>query len=216
MTTPGITITGQVVFEQGPPSPMPAQLRIMATVGNPDEMSGLQSPQPALVKPDLTFTMKGLLGELLLRASAPNQYLKSVMAGSEDITDKPREFKSNDRVTITLTSRASTVEGNVSDAAGAPTTDAGIILFSEDKAFWRFNSSRVRRSPVDPSGHFRLAGLLPGRYLIVAVVRDRINVPMSNDPALFEELSKVATALVIGEDEERSVDLKVVVGNPGQ
>jgi hypothetical protein len=216
MTTPGITITGQVVFEQGPPSPIPGQLRVMAAAGNPDEMSGLQPPQPALVKPDLTFTMKGLLGEFLLRASAPNQYLKSVMAGSEDITDKPHEFKSNDRVTITLTSRTSTVEGNVSDAAGAPTTDAGIILFSEDKASWRFNSSRVRRSPVDPSGHFRLAGLLPGRYLIVAVVRDRINVPMSGDTALFEELSKVATALVIGEDEERRVDLKVVAGSGGQ
>jgi len=179
-------------------------------------MSGLQSPQPALVKPDLTFTIKGLLGEFMLRASAPNQYLKSVMAGSDDITDKPREFKSNDRVTITLTSRASTVEGNVSDAAGAASTEAGVILFSEDKAAWRFNSARVKRSPVDPSGHFRLAGLLPGRYLIVAVPRDRLNMPMGGDTALFEELSKVATALVVGEDEERRVDLKVVPGSGGQ
>jgi hypothetical protein len=216
MTTPGITITGQIVFEQGPPSPMPAQLRVMAMGGNPDEMSGLQPPQPTLVKPDLTFTMKGLVGEFLLRTSGPNQYLKSVMAGSEDITDKAREFKSNDRITITLTSRASTVEGNVSDAAGAPSTDAGIVLFSEDKASWRFGSLRTKRSPVDPYGHFRIAGLMPGRYLIVAVSRDRINGPMGGDTALFEELSKVATALVIGEDEERKVDLKVVAGSGGQ
>jgi hypothetical protein len=219
MTTPGVTITGQVVFEQGPPSPTPAQLRVMAVVGNQDDMAGLQTPQPALVRPDLTFTIKGLLGEFMLRPSfqlAPNQYLKSVTAGSEDITDKPREFKSNDRVTITLTSRAATVEGNVTDGAGAPSTEAGVILFSEDKAAWRFNSSRVKRSPVDPSGHFHLAGLLPGRYLIVAVPRDRLSMPMSGDTALFEELSKVATALVIGDDEERKVDLKVVAGSGGQ
>jgi hypothetical protein len=219
MTTPGVAITGQVVFEQGPPSPipgMPGPLRVMAMVGNPDDMAGLQTPQPALVKPDLTFAMKGLLGEFLLRASAPSQYLKSVTVGGEDITDKPREFKSNDRVTITLTSRASTVEGNVSDGAGAPSTEAGVILFSEDKAAWRFNSSRVRRSPVDPSGHFLLSGLLPGRYLIVAVPRERLGMQIGNDTAIFEELSKVATALVIGEDEERKVDLKIVAGSEGQ
>jgi carboxypeptidase family protein len=221
MTTPGVTITGQVVFEQGPPSPipgMPGPLRVMAMVGNPEEMSGLQPPQPAVVKPDLTFTMKGLLGELLLRASAPSQYLKSVTVGSQDITDKPREFKANDRITITLTSRVSTVEGNVSDAAGAPMTDAGIILFSEEKATWRYSSARTKRSPVDPYAHFRITGLMPGRYLIVAVPRDRFNVPNFGDAnsALFEELSKVATALVIGEDEERKVDLKVVTGSGGQ
>ncbi|MDP9324606.1 MAG: carboxypeptidase-like regulatory domain-containing protein, partial [Acidobacteriota bacterium] len=219
MTTPGVTIAGQVVFEQAPPSPMPGQLRVMATVGNPDEMSGLQPPQPALVKPDLTFTIKGLLGEFMLRPSfqvTPNHYLKSVIAGNEDITDKPREFKSTDRVTITLTSRASTVEGNVTDGAGAPSTEAGVILFSEDKAGWRFNSSRVKRSPVDPTGHFRLAGLLPGQYLIVAVPRERLSMPMGGESGLFEELSRVATALVIGEDEERKVDLKVVTGSGGQ
>lgn len=216
MTTPGIAITGQVVFEQGPPSPMPIEFRVMAIVGSQDEMSGLQPPQPVVVKPDLTFTMKGLLGEFLLRASAPNQYVKSVMVGNEDITDKPREFKPNDRVTITLTSRASTVEGNVSDGAGAPSTEAGVILFSEDKAAWRFNSSRVKRSPVDPSGHFLLQGLLPGRYLIVAVPRERLSMPLGNDTAIFEELSKVAAALVIGDDEERKVDLKIVAGSGGQ
>jgi hypothetical protein len=219
MTTPGVAITGQVVFEQGPPSPMPAQLRVMAVMGNPDDMAGLQTPQPALVKPDMSFTIKGLLGEFMLRPAfqiAPNHYLKSVTVGNEDITDKPREFKSNDRVTITLTSRASTVEGNVTDVAGAPSTEAGVILFSEDKAGWRFNSSRVKRSPVDPSGHFRLAGLLPGRYLIVAIPRERLSMQIGNDTAIFEELSKVATALVIGEDEERKVDLKIVPGSAGQ
>ncbi len=215
MTTPGVTITGQVVLEQGPPSAMPPQIRVMATVGNPDEMSGLQGPQPAVVTPDLTFTMKGLMGEFLLRASGPNQYLKSVTVGSEDITDGPREFKANDRVTITLTSRASTLEGNVIDATGAPATDAGIILFSEDKASWRFNSTRTKRSAVDQNGHFRVSGLMPGRYLVAAVPRDRLNVTPA-DTAFFEELSKEATSLVLGEDEQRRVDLKVVAGNGGQ
>jgi hypothetical protein len=216
MTTAGVTIAGQVVFEQSPTSPTPGQARVMATPGNPDEMSGLQWPQPAVVKPDQTFTMKGLLGEFLLRASAPNQYLKSVTLGSEDITDSPREFKASDRVTITLTSRASTLEGNVVDAAGAPSTDAGIVLFAEDKSAWRFNSSRTKRSSVDPNGHFRVSGLMPGRYLIAAVPRARLNVPPGVDSTFFEELAKEATSLVLGEDEQRRVDLKIVAGSSEQ
>lgn len=213
VTTPGVTISGQVVFEQGPPTTTADTVRIMATIGNPDEMSGVPSPQPAVMRPDLTFTMKGLLGDHMLRASGPNQYLKSVTVGGEDITDTPREFKAGDRVTITLTSRASAVEGNVADAAGAASPDAGILLFSDDKASWRFNSARLRRSTVDANGHFRIPGLMPGRYFIAALPRERLSMPMNGDPAFFEELSKVATSLTIGEDEERKVDLKIVAAN---
>jgi hypothetical protein len=213
MTTPGVTITGQVVFEQGAPPPGSGQMRVMATAGNSDEMMlGLQPPQPAVVQPDSTFTMKSLMGELMLRVSGPNQYLKSVTVGGEDITDSAREFKASDRVTITVTSRASTLEGNVLDAAGAVSTDAGIILFSDDKASWRFNSSRTKRSFVDPYGHYRIPGLMPGRYLVAAIPRDRLSGPMGADTDLFEQLSKVATSLVIGEDEERRVDLKLSDG----
>ena len=129
-TSPGATITGQVVFEQGPPQLSPGQsslqMRVNATPGDPSGAMGLPGPQPALVAPDLTFQLKGIMpGELLLRSSAPNQVVKAVMLGAEDITDTPREFKNGDRVTIVMTSRTSIVEGNVTDEKGAPVTDAG-------------------------------------------------------------------------------------------
>ena len=51
---------------------------------------------------------------------------------------------------------------------------------------------------------------MPGRYVIAAVPRDRLGVPsMAVDLAFFEELSKEATPLVLGEDDQRKVDLKV-------
>jgi hypothetical protein len=194
LTSPGATITGQVVFEQGPPAQMPQ----------------------AVVSPDLTFTMKGMLGEFVLRGSAPNQYLKAVTLGGEDITDTPREFKTGDRVTIVLTSRASTLEGNVTDAKSQPSTDSGIILFSEDKASWRWNAFKTRRGFVDASGHFKMSGLMPGRYFVAAVPRERLNgLGSGADVTMFEQLAKEATSLVIGEDEQRQVDLKVVVDSGG-
>lgn len=220
VTNAGVTITGQIVFEHGPPvqqGNQPAQpIHVNAMVGDPmDNMGmGLPMPQAAVVTPELTFTMKGLMGEVLLRSSAPMHYLKSVTVNGADITDTPREFKAGGRVTITLSSRASTVEGNVTDAAGKPVTEGGIFLFSEDKASWRSNSIRTRRSGVDPNGHYRLTGLLPGRYFIVAVPRERLNVGMM-DSSLFEELSKDATSIVVGDDEQRQVDLRLIASTGG-
>jgi len=157
--------------------------------------------------------MKGMAGEYLLRASAPNQYLKAVLLGADDITDNPREFRNGDKVTLVLTSRTSTLEGDVVDAAGKPSADAALIVFAEDKASWRMNSSRIKRSLVAPNGHYRISGLLPGRYFAAAIARDRLDVPPGGtaaETAFFEQLAKEATSFVIGEDEQRQVDLKVV------
>jgi len=167
-------------------------------------------PPPVTAAPDFTFTMKGMMGEYLLRGGTQGQYLKAVMLGSEDITDTPREFKSGERVTIVMTSRASTVEGNVTDDKGELSADAGIVLFSEDKTSWRPNSIRTRRSGVQQNGHYRMQGLMPGRYFIAAVPRERLNGPL--DASIFEQLSKEATTVVVGEDETRLVDLKLLSG----
>jgi len=211
VTTPGATITGQVVFEQGPPAQTPQGFRITATMGNPEDGPGMSSPQPAVVAPDLTFNMKGLLGEWMLRTGVPNQYLKAVMLGGENIIDTPREFRTGDKVTIVLTSRASTLEGNVTDAAGQPVTEAALILFSEDKASWRSTSFKTRRSGTDQVGHYRFNGLMAGRYFVAALPRDRMGaLPLGSE--FFEQLSKEATSLVIGDDEQRQVDLKLLAG----
>jgi hypothetical protein len=222
ITTPGVTISGQIVFEQGPPlkanqtSSQP--VRVYATIGDPADNAGMgQGPSPAVAGPDMTFTIKGLIGEYLLRANASNapiQYLKSVSLNGNDITDTPREFKQGDRVIITLSSRSSTLEGSVTDDQGKPVTDAGLILFSEDKGSWRSNSIRTHRQTVDPTGHYRIMGLVPGRYFLTAVPRDRLSFG-TVDAGFFEQLSKEATSLVVGEDEQRQVDLKVVAAPGG-
>jgi protocatechuate 3,4-dioxygenase beta subunit len=215
-TSPGAAISGQVVFEQGPPQLAPGQaslqMRVNATPGDPMGMMGMPTPQPAVVAPDLSFQMKGFMpGEFLLRATGPNQVIKAVMVGAEDVTDTPREFKQGDRVTIVMTSRASIVEGNVTDEKGAPVTDAGILIFSDDKGSWRSNSVRTKRGGTDSNGHFRIMGLLPGRYYAIAAPRERMNISsMNQDAAYFEQLAKEATTLVVGEDETRQVDLKLV------
>ena len=209
VTSPGATISGRVVFEQGTPSPPPTQMRVVGSPGDPQTMAGLQMTPSAIVQPDLTFTMKRLMGELILRIGAAGQSLKSVTVNGRDITDTPYEFKQNDSVVFTLTSRTSTVEGTVTDATGKPASDGGVILFSEDKASWRPSSIRTRRTGIDPDGHYRLNSVLAGRYYLVALTRDRFGISLS-DAESFEQLAKDATTIVVGEDEQRTVDLKIV------
>jgi hypothetical protein len=71
------------------------------------------------------------------------------------------------------------------------------------------NSIRVHSSSSDANGHFRLQGLLPGRYYVLAAPRERVFVPF-RDGAFFEGLVKDATIVVVGEDEQRTIDLRLV------
>jgi hypothetical protein len=189
-------------------------LRVSVAFGDPEGSLGQPTPPPAQVSPDMTFTLKGLSGPVLLRAFGLAQtYVKTVQIGAEDISDTPHEFKSGDRVTIVLTTQASTLEGNVTDATGKPVSDATLLLFSDDKSAWRMNALRTRRSGTDTNGHFRMPGLLSGRYYLIALPRDRMNaLGAGTDSGVFETLSKEAVTLVMGEQEQRVVDVKVSTG----
>jgi hypothetical protein len=101
----------------------------------------------------------------------------------------------------------------VTDAKGSPVAEASIMLFGEDKGSWRAISVRTRRASPDQTGHFRLIGVLPGRYYIIATPRERLALPsFAMDAGYFEQFAKEATSLVIGEDEQRQVDLKLSAG----
>lgn len=211
VTGRGATITGQIVFEHGAPPPpangQPLRIQVTARSVDPRNAVGIPTPEPALVGPDLSFTMGGLRGRNVLGTSGRGPYLKSITAGGTDITDTPHEFKDGERVTIVLTDRASTLEGDVTGADGwsAGTT---VILFSEEKGSWRMDSSRTRRAQTDRTGHYRIPMLMPGRYYVAALVPERLQA-RAPDAAFFEELAKEATIVVIGEQEKRQVDLVI-------
>jgi protocatechuate 3,4-dioxygenase beta subunit len=210
-TNLGTTITGQIVFEAGPPTGDVSAMRVFASASTSNDAAGVPSPPPATVTEGYTFTLKGLMGEYVLRTGVASQFLKSVTVNGQDVTDTPREFKASDRVTITLTSRVSTIEGNVADTGDVQLAEAGIIVFSEDKASWRLSSISTKRTGLDPKGHFRITGLMPGRYYIAAIPRQRLALPgAEGDTAFFEQLAKEATSVVVGIDEQRTVDLHML------
>jgi hypothetical protein len=53
---------------------------------------------------------------------------------------------------------------------------------------------------------------MPGRYYVAAVPRQRLDVSRGGDvdAAFFEQLAKEATLVVVGADEQRTVDLRML------
>ncbi len=210
VTQPGATVAGRVVFAEGTPQNVPTSLRIFT---QPAERIMVMGPQPnATVSATLQFTLNDLFGPQLIRIGGlqPGQALKAVMLGATEITDTPVEFKSEHsrQLQIVVTTRASALDGTVTDERAEPAPDVMVLAIPEEKSSWKIGSPRLRMAPVS-KGKFELRGLLAGRYHVIAYPRSRITLTMETSQEAFEALIKEATTVVVGEDEKRTLDLRV-------
>jgi Carboxypeptidase regulatory-like domain len=144
------------------------------------------------------------------RGQAQAQWtLKSVLVGGQDVTDQPVELKPGqnvENVTVVLTDRSTEMSGTVRDSKGAPMTAITVIAFSSDQQFWRAQSRHILTSRTDAAGAFRLRGLPPGDYLVVAV--DSVEQGEWFDPAYLEQARAGATRLTLSEGEKKAQDLR--------
>jgi hypothetical protein len=213
---PTVNLAGRVVFETAPAPALAADaLSIDAFLKD----RSMEVPlRPPAVAADLTFTLRRLAGELIIRPNGRvmnNWVLKAVLLGNRDITDVPTEFRAEDsgRLQVVLTTRASELSGSVTNDKGEPAANSDVVLFSEDKASWFQSSLRFRLAYTGRDGRFDIKGLRSGRYYLIALPRERALNYQGVDAAVLEPLVKDATALVLGEDEQRVVDLRIT--NPG-
>jgi hypothetical protein len=210
ITQPGINLSGRVVLADAPPASAP-QLRIAFRRG---DSSIVRSPDiEATIGNDLRFQGADLFGPRLVRVSGLSSgwALKAVMLNGADITDVPTVFtKEHDgQLQVVLSSRLSTLEGEVRDETGKTVDDAMVYVFSEDRRSWSLASPRTIFSDVRPDGRFRVGGLTGGQYFAIAVAREGLRLPQFPREAFFELLSREATPFVIGDDERRTLDLRL-------
>jgi hypothetical protein len=217
-TKPTVNVTGQIVFESGAPPLKPGAVTVNLAAVNPRAMSFTQT-HPATVGADLQFTIRRIGGEFMLRpAGLPERWiLKAVLRGTDDITDKPVEFRAEDsgRVRVIVTNRWASITGTISNDRGEPMRDYRVVVFSEDRAAWFGRATRFRIAGVMQDGRFAARGLPGGRYYVAAVPIARMISDFEIDAAFLEPLVKDATFVVLGDDEERQVDLKVAAGSGG-
>jgi protocatechuate 3,4-dioxygenase beta subunit len=213
MTKPPVRLTGRVLFLEGTPTPQPSIQIAATTLDRRDSLEG--SVMQGRSGADLAFTIPRVFGEVILRPNGlpTGWYLKAVFRGTEDITDQPTEFTPKDAaVQVVLSSRMSTVEGRIVDAGSAGVAGNTVLLFSEDPAAQRSKSSRFHYAFTDRKGHFRFTGVHAGRYFITALPRTAAEGYHEAGPDFFEPLVREATSILVGEDEQRSVDVKLATG----
>lgn len=209
--TAGSTVSGTVLLEAS--TATGAELSRVRVGLTPTSSLPVPTPQASGVLMDGSFTLAPVIaGSYLLRVTGLPRTLalKGAYYGARDVTESPLEVRADQNpsgVTVVLTDRVIELSGTVFDADGQPQLDYTVIAFSTDPSNWRPLSRSIQAGRPDRSGQFRLRGLPPGDYYVVAV--DDVESGEWFDPAFLDGIRRHATSVSLGEGETKSLELKL-------
>ena len=207
----GASITGAVTFLPGQgPAPDPTQIRLSAPSTDQSDFG----PQPnARVDKDGRFALEGVsAGSHLVRAAGNLRgwVLKSVTIGGRDVTDTPVAVRSGEtlgNVVVSFTDRLNEVNGKVTDEGGAASPDFTVLAFPTDASLWRPLARQIMTARPDQTGQYRIRGLPPGEYYLVAV--DPAEQGEWFEPAYLDDHRAGAGRITLGEGDVKTHDFKV-------
>jgi peptidoglycan hydrolase-like protein with peptidoglycan-binding domain len=203
------TARGRVSFE-GPIAPPRDPRSVMVSFRPADLFSVMPGGGPETeLNAAWEFQISNLAGQGVIRVDAPMEWaLKSIRLGGRDITDRPYDFQAADvsGLEVVLTSALGGVAGSVLDA-GQAAANAAIVVFGADDARPALPATRTAFTRSNQRGAFSVRGLVPGRYLAVAVPQVS---PLQIDPAWFAARRPFATAIEVAEGSDVSVVLTVI------
>ena len=208
---PGAVARGRITFEGSNTLPAPDRVSIGAMpidfVTGP--LGG--GPPTSITRDDWTFEVQNQIGLRVLRANvgAPGWIVKDITVGGQDVTDTPVDFRKGDinDIEVTFTSQASVLSGSVTDN-DVPLREYAVVAFAEDAAKWAFPSRFVAMGRPTPQGGFRMAGLPPATYLVVAL--PVVSNTEFQNPEFLQSLRSQATRVVINEGDTKTVALRII------
>jgi len=132
-------------------------------------IAGFRSDDPT------TFTIDGLMaGEYLLRVRGGAK-VESIAWNGQDYTDRAFDGAAGRDITgvvVTLTTASSSISGIVRDSNAPLTAGAAVIAFPVEREGWSnygFTPPRLTSVFTTSDGNFRVDGLPPGEYHLLAV-----------------------------------------------
>jgi hypothetical protein len=214
---PGVAIRGRIVVESG---------SIQAPMGAGPGAAAMQqsTTQPIHAEPADGALQLGMLNGLLDRQRGtfeilglrPGLYrlrmpgvpmVKSIVWEGRDLTYEPfdaTQGRDVSDVVITVTDRASTIEGAVRDQGGNLVTTAAVLAFPIDRARWTrfgFSPAHLQWVSTDSRGAYKIT-LPGGEYYVVAVAPHRAGGLY--DPVFLSQVSSGATPVRVGWGETAS------------
>lgn len=167
---------------------------------------------PAKVADDLTFEIKAAPGRarVALIGQVPGWTIRSVRYRGVDVTDSGIEFRPNEDVAdveVELSNRVSSVSGLVTSSKGETLKDYSVVVFPADRDKWTPNSRYMKTARPDQDGRYKVNGLPPGEYRVIAL--DYLDQNEWNTPQFLDGIRSRATSFSINEGEAKSVDLRI-------
>jgi protocatechuate 3,4-dioxygenase beta subunit len=224
-TSVGWTMSGHMSADGAmPPDTLRDRFRVAARPVDQDSSPGPPPPPPppggggpgipdsGRVKDDWTFSASGVHGAARLRVAVADGWsVKAILHDGRDITDAPVEKKSGEELTgveVIVTSRVTTVSGQLVDGKGIPLTDGTVIVFADDSTKWFEESRWIRAVRPDQQGQYQIKGLPPGDYLAVAV--DYVEDAIWNDAEYLESIRRYGQKVTLNESAAITLSLKLV------
>jgi hypothetical protein len=214
-TSPGKTISGQVVFEGA--AAARTSLRVNATSpdpGWPGPMRIYDNSQ-GVVDEKGRFQLRGMSGRAMFNvfpavpgAGPPGWFLKSVTINGENITDIPFDVSTagdDTRIEIVMTDRQTTLSGTVRNARGEQTTDYTVVVFPDRLREGAMPGRYTRVVRPDQQGRFETRGLPPGDYFAAAV--ESLEQGGQWDPAFRKQIEPAAKRFRLNEGQTATVEL---------
>lgn len=213
--SPGATISGTIAFDASASAPPRTLSGFRVTVPAVDPLP-VAGTQPARVGDDGTFDVSGIPpGRHAIRVPNPPApwTLKAVVVDGRDVSDEVIELRAGQRLTgvqVVFTDRITELAGTVRDERGEPALGFTVIAFSTDPATWRPQSRTIHAVQADQTGAYRIRGLPPGSYYLVAT--DDVEPGEWFDAVFLQDAQKSAVRVMLVEGQTTAQDLMVRTG----
>jgi len=212
----GAEVSGKIVVEGQSTQPIePRQIRVTLVPDAGPMMGGFFGGGPQETKDDLTFTQNVAEGSMRFNVNLPtgNFYLKSIRMEGRDVTDQAVDFKNNDRyhgVEVVISSQGGQLSGVVrKEEGGEVLRGATVVVFTSDPE--RQSKSRfVKTVQTDQQGSFDARGLVPGEYLVCALLTHEAGA--ETDVSYLKEIEKLGKRVELAAGAAKTEDLVAWAG----
>jgi Carboxypeptidase regulatory-like domain len=144
-----------------------------------------------------------------LSSALQNAYVKSIHAGSTDLTDSLLRVEGTEPVeplSIAINLSAASIEGRVLNARQEPVSQATVVILPPGQP--PFRTDRYAVSTTGESGQFQFHGLPPGDYRVFAW--EDVDLGAWFNPSFLAAYDRYATGLRLDEKERRGLEISAI------
>jgi protocatechuate 3,4-dioxygenase beta subunit len=136
-------------------------------------------------------------------------FVKRVTVGGKDVSDSGFTVAGGDvALDVVLSANSAALEGTAVDAQSNPAPDVQVFCIPNNSRRMRFDL--YRKVTTDAHGHFRLQGVTPGEYEVLAIDTD-IDEDDLKDTEFVRPPDWIGQTIDLNEGEHKKMDLKVLV-----